>query len=52
MGVRVRLKICIKRKCVSSIALVNSGYESEEPELAIPVDLAKELDRGLHENST
>ena len=43
MGVRVRLEICFKEKCVRTNALVNSGYEASENELAIPLDLAKEL---------
>ncbi len=43
MGVRVKLRICIRDNCITTKALVNSGYESEGPELAMPVELAKEL---------
>ena len=43
MGVRVKLRLCIKEKCVLLNALVNSGYEAVEPELAIPLNIAKDL---------
>ncbi|RLG83661.1 MAG: hypothetical protein DRO40_03910 [Thermoprotei archaeon] len=43
MSVRVKLKICIRGKCVVTSALVNSGYEAVEPELAIPLNLAHDL---------
>ncbi len=36
MGVRVLVKIKRDNKVVSSAALVNSGYEADEPELHIP----------------
>jgi len=43
MGVRVRLKIRHKDAEVETSGLVNSGYESEEPEIHIPLALAKKL---------
>ena len=43
MSVRVKLKICIRGKCVVTSTLVNSGYEAMEPELAIPLNLACDL---------
>jgi len=43
MGVRVKIRLCVKDKCLRLRALVNSGYESIEPELAVPENVAKEL---------
>jgi len=43
MGVRVRVRLCVKGHCLILRALVNSGYESAEPELAIPQSIAEEL---------
>ncbi len=43
MVVRVRIKIVVDRKVLETIALANSGYESETPQLLIPVVVAKEL---------
>ena len=48
MAVRVKLKIKTAKgrfigRAVETIALVNSGYEVEEPELLIPIRLAEEL---------
>jgi len=43
MGVRVLVKIKRDNKVVSSAALVNSGYEADEPELHIPLALARTL---------
>ena len=43
MGVRVRLEIRANDRSVLVPALVNSGYEASEPELSIPIQVAKEL---------
>jgi len=36
LGIRVRIKIQYKGNSVSTVALVNSGYESETPEIHVP----------------
>jgi hypothetical protein len=36
MGVRVKLRIEIKDKLVETVALANSGFETEEPQLLVP----------------
>ncbi len=41
MPVRVFIKIKFKDKEIDSPALVNTGYETESPELMIPKTLAK-----------
>ena len=46
MGVRIRLKIRHNNTEVETTGLVNSGYESDEPEIHIPLALAKKL--GFH----
>ncbi len=43
MAVRVRLRIMREGKYLDVIALLNSGYEADSPQLMIPVDLAREL---------
>ncbi len=43
MGVRVKLRVCVRDKCATTDALVNSGYEAVEPELAVPLGLARDL---------
>ena len=43
MGVRVRVKIRYGENYVVTSALVNSGYEADEPEIHIPLALAKKL---------
>ena len=43
MGVRVRLKLKSTRESVETAALVNSGFESNEPEIVIPPPLAEIL---------
>jgi len=46
MAVRIRIKIKAKHsnKEVFSSALVNSGFETEKPQLLIPIKLAKAID--------
>ena len=43
MAVRVRLKVKRADKIREIIALVNSGYEADTPQLMIPISLAREL---------
>ena len=50
MGVRVRIRLCVRDRCTVLRALVNSGYESDKPELAIPPSIAEEPEFGLHGN--
>jgi len=40
MAVRVRLKIWREDKVLETVALVNSGYEADSPQLMIPISLA------------
>jgi hypothetical protein len=45
--VRIRLRIKALKgevgKIVETVALVNAGFESDEPEIIVPMELAKEL---------
>jgi len=41
--VRVRIKLTSKDKSIETIALANSGYESETPQVLIPTELAKNI---------
>ncbi len=41
MVVRVRLRIKSDDKVIETSALVNSGYETETPQLLIPMKLAE-----------
>ena len=43
MGVRVKVRIEVGDRAVEVPALVNSGFESEEPDIAIPVRVAVAL---------
>lgn len=43
MGVRVKLRIRGEKASVVTAALVNSGFEAEEPELVIPEPLAERI---------
>lgn len=43
MGVRVLVEIKRNNRVVNSAALVNSGYEADEPELHVPLALARVL---------
>lgn len=43
MGVRVRVAIRYKENNVITVALVNSGYESDIPEIHLPLSLARKL---------
>jgi len=41
MGVRVRLRIKSAGKTVETTALVNTGFETEQPEILLPANLAE-----------
>ncbi|MHA1710357.1 MAG: hypothetical protein ACTSXJ_11115 [Candidatus Baldrarchaeia archaeon] len=43
MGVRVRIEIKHGNVVMGTVALVNSGYETPEPEVHIPLALARRL---------
>ena len=43
MAVRVRLEIRGGSRVLEAVALVNSGYEADTPQLMIPVELARKL---------
>jgi len=51
MAIRVRLKLKSRlglRKEIDAIALVNSGFEADSPQILVPVEIAKELDLYAH----
>jgi len=50
MAVRVRLKLRsrISGDSVETVALVNTGFETESPQLLIPLALARRLSLHLH----
>ena len=51
MAVRVRLRIRSRldpSREVSTVALVNSGFEADTPQILVPMKLAKELDLYSH----
>ena len=43
MACRVKIKIRGENKIVETIALLNSGFESDALDIAVPIDVAKEL---------
>jgi len=47
LGVRVKLRIRSNNKSIITAALVNSGYESDVPEIHVPLALARRLGLGL-----
>lgn len=44
MAVRVRLRVEREGSAREVVALVNSGYEADTPQLMVPVSLARELE--------
>jgi hypothetical protein len=50
LAVRVRVRLCAKTSgnCVETCALVNSGYETDSPEILVPRSLAEYLNIALH----
>ncbi|ABL78858.1 hypothetical protein [Thermofilum pendens] len=43
MGIRVRVRIVVGERSLETSALLNSGFESDEPDVCIPVALARRL---------
>ena len=43
LAVRLRIKIRIGNKNIDEVALLNSGYETDTPQLLIPIDTARKL---------
>lgn len=43
MVVRVRLKVKAGEEILETIALANSGYEAETPQILVPIEFAREL---------
>ncbi len=43
MGLRVKAKICYNNKCVKENALLNTGFETDEPVVSLPIRLAEKL---------
>ena len=43
MGIRVRVRLVVGGKAVETSALVNSGFESDRPDICVPLSLAKSL---------
>ncbi len=41
MGVRVRVRLRLRSRSAETSALVNSGFETEEPEMVLPPALAQ-----------
>lgn len=39
----MKLRVCSRSGCVKTVALVNSGFESDEPEIVLPLPLATVL---------
>jgi len=43
MAIRLRIKLVKRDRSVEVVALVNSGYETIEPGILVPSNIAKEL---------
>jgi len=43
LALRIKVKICFKNKCVVSLALLNTGFETPTPMVSLPIDLAEKL---------
>lgn len=43
MAVRIKVKISINEKNLETIALLNSGYEAETPQILVPIQVAEFL---------
>jgi len=46
--VRVKVRLEYEDKQVEAVALANAGFESDEPEIIVPVDIARELNLYPH----
>ena len=49
VGVRVKIRIRYRDKKIHTTALVNTSYESDRPEIHIPIALAKKIGLSLDE---
>ena len=47
MGLRIPIKICKEDKCLNVIALLNTGFETEEPIISISPSIAEQLGLGI-----
>jgi hypothetical protein len=43
MGVRIKIRMICGDKHIETLALVNSGFESDQPDLAVSIDVAKKV---------
>ncbi len=43
MGCRVKVRLKSEDRVVETVALLNSGFETDAPDIVIPVELAKRL---------
>jgi len=48
MGVRVRIRIEFRDRSLVTIALVNTGFEGDVPEVLVPPHIASELGRNIY----
>lgn len=44
MGVRVKVEIEYGGRGVATVALVNTGFEGDVPEILVPIDIARKLE--------
>ena len=49
MGLRIPIKICKEDKHLNVIALLNTGFETEEPIISIPPSIAEQLGLSINE---
>jgi len=40
---RIEVKICYKGKCINTLALLNTGFETPIPMVSLPIELAEKL---------
>ncbi|RLG73284.1 MAG: hypothetical protein DRO08_02290 [Thermoprotei archaeon] len=43
MALRIKVKICYRSKCVETLALLNTGFETPVPMISLPIELAEKL---------
>ena len=43
MAIRIRIRIRVGEKIIEDIALLNSGYESDTPQILIPINIGEKL---------
>jgi len=48
MGVRVRIRIEFRDRSLVTIALVNTGFEGDVPEVLVPPHIASGLGRNIY----